>query len=33
MSFFTCPICKKRFIRQNQSLVCPNGHCFDIAKQ
>lgn len=33
MSFFTCPICKKRFIRQNHSLVCPNGHCFDIARQ
>lgn len=33
MSFFICPICKKRFNRQNHSLVCPDGHCFDIARQ
>lgn len=33
MSFFICPICKQRFNRQNHSLVCPNGHCFDIARQ
>lgn len=33
MNFFICPICKKHFSRKNQSLVCPNGHCFDIAKK
>lgn len=33
MNFFLCPICKKHFNRREHSLVCPDGHCFDIAKQ
>lgn len=33
MSFFICPICKKPFTEQNRSLVCPNGHCYDVARQ
>jgi len=33
MNFFICPICKKHFSRREHSLVCPDGHCFDIAKQ
>lgn len=33
MSFFTCPICKNPFIKQNRSLLCPNGHCYDVARQ
>ena len=33
MEFFTCPVCKKRFIQKDRSLVCENGHCFDLSKK
>lgn len=33
MNFFTCPICKKRFERSANSLVCPNKHCFDLSRR
>lgn len=31
--FFVCPICNKELSLENTSLVCSNGHNFDIAKQ
>lgn len=33
MQFFTCPVCKKRFTQKDRSLVCENGHCFDLSKK
>lgn len=33
MQFFTCPVCKKRFTQKERSLVCENGHCFDLSKK
>jgi 23S rRNA (guanine745-N1)-methyltransferase len=33
MNFFTCPICKERFEKDGNSLVCPNRHCFDLSKR
>lgn len=33
MSFFICPICGHPLTEQNRSLVCQDGHCFDIARQ
>ena len=33
MHFFTCPICKSRFEQKERSLICPNGHCFDLSKK
>ncbi len=33
MNFFTCPICKMCFGQKDHSLVCPNGHCFDLSRQ
>lgn len=33
MNFFTCPICKERFERNANSLVCQNKHCFDLSKR
>ena len=33
MNFFTCPICKERFTQKERSLVCPNGHSFDLSKK
>jgi 23S rRNA (guanine745-N1)-methyltransferase len=33
MNFFTCPVCKKRFTQKDRSLVCENGHCFDLSKK
>ncbi|MFD1418612.1 putative RNA methyltransferase [Companilactobacillus keshanensis] len=32
-AFFTCPICDENLSLENNSLVCSNGHNFDIAKQ
>lgn len=32
MSIFICPKCRSGLEKHNNSLVCPNGHCFDIAK-
>lgn len=29
---FICPICKDTLFRQSGSLLCGNGHCFDISK-
>lgn len=31
--FFNCPICSESLNLENNSLVCSNGHNFDIAKQ
>lgn len=31
--FFACPICNEALNLENTSLVCANGHNFDIAKQ
>ncbi len=33
MNFFTCPICKTNFHQKDRTLVCENGHCFDLARQ
>ena len=33
MNHFTCPICKQQFTQKDRTLVCPNGHAFDMAKQ
>ena len=33
MNLFTCPICKERFEKSGNSLVCPNKHCFDLSKR
>ena len=33
MNFLICPICGHSFMKNNHSLVCENGHCFDIARQ
>lgn len=32
MAEFICPVCGKPLRREEKSFVCPNGHCFDIAK-
>ncbi len=29
---FICPVCKNELNKTGKSLVCPNGHCFDMAK-
>lgn len=31
--WFICPKCKKRLFFKEKSLVCDNGHCYDIGKQ
>lgn len=35
MSFdgFICPICRKELLERESSLVCKNGHSFDLAKE
>lgn len=33
MSLFICPICKASLHRQEQAYRCPNGHCYDVAKE
>jgi 23S rRNA (guanine745-N1)-methyltransferase len=33
MNLFTCPICKERFEKSGNSLVCSNRHCFDLSKR
>ncbi len=33
MTDLICPICKKPFSEQGNSLVCPSNHCFDRAKR
>ncbi|WP_125712387.1 putative RNA methyltransferase [Companilactobacillus kedongensis] len=32
-NFFACPVCDESLSLENNSLVCSNGHNFDIAKQ
>lgn len=33
MSLFCCPICSAPLSRGERSYTCPNGHCYDIAKE
>ncbi len=33
MSLFRCPHCASPLNREARSYTCPNGHCFDIAKE
>ena len=33
LSLFTCPHCASPLRREERSYTCPNGHCFDIAKE
>ena len=33
MSLFTCPICAAPLERGERAYTCPNGHCYDIAKE
>jgi len=30
---YTCPICRNNLIPENNSYVCENAHCFDVAKE
>lgn len=32
MTDFICPVCGKELRNNEKSLICPDGHCFDIAK-
>lgn len=32
-SLFTCPICAAPLTRGERTYTCPNGHCYDIAKE
>lgn len=32
MSGFVCPVCREELFRQDKSLKCSAGHCFDISK-
>jgi len=32
-SLFTCPLCGKELNRDARSYRCPDGHCFDMAKE
>jgi 23S rRNA (guanine745-N1)-methyltransferase len=32
LSVFRCPICKQQMTLQQNSLLCENGHCFDLSK-
>lgn len=32
MSFFICPVCNGTLNESNRSLICSDGHCYDIAK-
>lgn len=33
LSLFTCPLCASPLHREERSYTCPNGHCFDVAKE
>ena len=33
MSLFRCPICSAPLERGERAYICPNGHCYDIAKE
>ena len=33
MKYLLCPICKQELIKNEKTLKCPNGHCFDISKE
>lgn len=33
MSLFCCPICSAPLDRGERAYTCPNGHCYDIAKE
>ena len=33
MSLFCCPICSAPLERGERAYICPNGHCYDIAKE
>lgn len=33
LSKFICPFCKSYIKKQDNSYICPNNHCFDIAKE
>ena len=33
MSLFCCPICSAPLERGERAYTCPNGHCYDIAKE
>ena len=32
-SLFCCPLCGRSLARQNHSLYCEKGHCFDLSKE
>ena len=32
-SLFCCPLCGGTLSRQDRSLICPKGHCFDLSKE
>ncbi len=33
MSIFCCPVCREDLVKKEKSLVCQNGHCFDLSKK
>lgn len=33
MNNIICPVCSQELTNENKSLRCPDGHCFDIAKE
>ena len=33
MDKFICPVCKSPLIKEDKSLRCKNGHCFDISRK
>ena len=32
-SLFTCPLCAAPLTREGRSYTCPNGHCYDVARE
>lgn len=28
-----CPICREKLLKKGNSMICPNNHCFDFARQ
>lgn len=33
MNYFICPVCKEKLIKEKNSYLCKNKHCFDISKK
>ena len=33
VSLFCCPLCAAPLERNQRAYICPNGHCFDVARE